>query len=99
MNNLFRNWKTTSAGLLMIGGAIIHLVFAIISKTANENTWTIALFAVVGGIGLMFAGDSSVSADVQVVSNVAAAVDRVNKEGPSPFAQPAAENKPPGSPV
>ena len=59
MKNLIANWKTTSAGLLMIGGSIIHLVFAIHSKSANENTWTLTLTAVVGGFGLMFAGDAS----------------------------------------
>ena len=43
----------------MIGGSVIHLIYAIKSKTANENTWTITLGAVIGGLGLMFAGDAS----------------------------------------
>jgi hypothetical protein len=58
MKDLLNNWKTTSAGFLMIGGSIIHLAFSIHSGIANENTYTIALGAVIGGVGLMFAGDA-----------------------------------------
>lgn len=59
IKNLINNWKTTSAGLLMIIGSIVHLVFAVREKTADENTWTISLTAIVGGIGLIVAGDAS----------------------------------------
>jgi hypothetical protein len=59
IKNLLVNWKTTSAGLLMIIGSTVHLVYAVKDGTANENTWTISLTAVVGGVGLIFAGDSS----------------------------------------
>ncbi len=45
----------------MIIGASVHLVFAIKGKTANENTWTIALTAVLAGAGLIFAGDAGAS--------------------------------------
>ena len=62
MQNLLKNWKTTSAGLVMIGGSIVHLVFAVKAGTANENTWTLTITAVVGGLGLIFAGDASQSA-------------------------------------
>jgi hypothetical protein len=61
INTLISNWKTTSAGLLLAGGSVIHLIFAVRSHTADENTWTIALTAIVGGIGLIFAGDASAS--------------------------------------
>lgn len=60
IKNLIANWKTTSAGLIMIGGSIIHLVFAVRAKTANENTWTMTLTGIVGGVGLLAAGDASV---------------------------------------
>lgn len=43
----------------MICGSIIHLVFAIKGGTANENAWTISCSTILGGIGLIFAGDSS----------------------------------------
>lgn len=65
MKNLLKNWKTTSAGVTMIVTAVVHLVFT--HKTADENTWTVSLLAVVGGIGLMFAGDSSQSQKDMVV--------------------------------
>ena len=61
IKNLLANWKTTSAGLIMISGSIIHLVFSIRAHTANENTWTIAITAIIGGIGLLLAGDASAS--------------------------------------
>lgn len=57
LKNLLNNWKTTSAGATMIIGSVVHLVFTY--KTANENTWTIALIAILGGVGLIFAGDAS----------------------------------------
>jgi hypothetical protein len=61
IKNLIANWKTTSAGLTMIVGSAVHLVFSVKSGSANENTWTIALTAMIGGIGLLLAGDASVS--------------------------------------
>jgi len=57
--NLIANWKTTSAGATMIIGSTVHLVFAVKAGNANENTWTISLTAIVGGIGLILAGDAS----------------------------------------
>jgi hypothetical protein len=65
IKNLIANWKTTSAGLLMISGSVIHLIFSIRAHTANENTWTIAVTAIIGGLGLLVAGDASQSAPVQ----------------------------------
>jgi len=61
INNLLQNWKTTSAGLIMIAGSVIHLVFSVRAGTANENTWTIAITAIIGGIGLLLAGDAAAS--------------------------------------
>lgn len=43
----------------MIIGSVVHLVFAVKEHTANENTWTVSLTAILGGIGLIFAGDAS----------------------------------------
>ena len=64
MTKLLNNWKTTSAGVTMISGAVVHLVFACKNGTSNENTWTITIVAVVGGLGLIFAGDASGSTPV-----------------------------------
>lgn len=55
------NWKTTSAGLAMIIGSVIHLIFTARSGQANENTWTAGVLSVVAGLGLIFAGDASAS--------------------------------------
>ena len=71
MKNLIANWKTTSAGLTMIIGAVVHLVFAVKGHTGDENTWTTSLLAIAGGIGLMFAGDSTASAQDHADSKAA----------------------------
>lgn len=60
--NLITNWKTTSAGLSMIIGSGVHLIFAVQRGTANENTWTTSLLAIITGIGLLAAGDAGKSA-------------------------------------
>jgi len=82
------NWKTTSAGLGMILGSIIHLIFAIKGHTADENTWTITLGTILGGGGLIFAGDASHS------EKNAVAIDQINQAGPDPSAPPLAPAKP-----
>lgn len=62
LKNLLKNWKTTSAGLAMIISSVIHLVFAVLHNTADESTWTTAVMGIVGGVGLLAAGDSTTSA-------------------------------------
>lgn len=52
------NWKTTSAGLTAIIGGTVHLVFAARSHSLTENDVTITLISIVGGIGLIAAGDA-----------------------------------------
>jgi len=59
IQNLLTNWKTTSAGLVMIIGSIIHLIFAIKGGHADEPTWTATFTAILAGIGLIAAGDGS----------------------------------------
>lgn len=61
MNRLLSNWKTTSAGLALLVGAIVHLVFAIKHDRADETTWNSSLLTLIAAIGLMFAGDASAS--------------------------------------
>lgn len=61
IKNLFNNWKTTSAGIALIITNTVHLVFAVRNHTSDENTWIFSLTAIVGGIGLIFAGDASQS--------------------------------------
>lgn len=43
----------------MIIASGVHLVFSVLRHTSNENTWTIALTAILTGVGLIFAGDAS----------------------------------------
>ena len=62
IKQLLQNWKTTSAGLVMIVGSVIHLVFAVRAGNATEGVWTASLTAILAGIGLIFAGDSAQSA-------------------------------------
>ena len=82
MKTLIQNWKTTSAGLTLIIGSIVHLIFAVRGGTANEGVWTASLTAILGGLGLMFAGDSAVTE--KKIAPIAAAVDKINKEGSDP---------------
>lgn len=84
--NLLRNWKTTSAGMTLIIGSIVHLVFAF--HTADEATWTASLTAIGGGLGLMFAGDANVPSATSV--KTAQAIDQINQQGPNPMATPIA---------
>ena len=69
--NLLKNWKTTSAGLVMMLGAVIHLVFAVRGHTADEATWTASLTAILAGVGLMAAGDQAASAQQHAASTAA----------------------------
>lgn len=78
IQRLIANWKTTSAGIVMILGSIIHLVFSISNHSANENTWTIAMSTMVAGIGLVFAGDASASD--KAVNDVSTRVESVEEK-------------------
>jgi len=57
------SWKTTSAGLLAILGAITHVVFAILHKNIDETTVMTAGTAIVGGVGLIAARDNNVTSE------------------------------------
>ena len=59
LKNLGANWKTTSAGAGMIATGIIHLVFKMRAGSATEGDWIGAVSSVMGGVGLLFAGDAS----------------------------------------
>jgi hypothetical protein len=87
LKQALNNWKTTSAGLTMIAGAVVHLCFAVKGGTLNENGVTIAVGAILGGLGLIFAGDAG--APTPTTTNIAAAVDKINQTGPDSSAPPA----------
>jgi hypothetical protein len=56
---MFLNWKTTSAGILAIVGAIVGLVFAIINKNLTPEVIMACVTGILGGIGLLFAKDNN----------------------------------------
>jgi hypothetical protein len=59
MKKLKKDWKTTSAGIIMIAGAIVRL--AVHDGAFTEELIMGAIIAIVGGIGLILAQDASVS--------------------------------------
>lgn len=76
---LLKNWKTTSAGLLIIIGAIVHIVFVLRSpEPVTETEIMVAVGAILGGLGMLYSTDSSES------KKISDAVDKINQEGPSP---------------
>jgi uncharacterized membrane protein YhiD involved in acid resistance len=60
LNNLLLNWKTTSAGLAMIVGGVIHLIYALKNGGLTEADCTTTVLAIVTGIGFIAAGDANV---------------------------------------
>ncbi len=68
IKKLLKNWQTTSAGITLIVGSVVHLIFT--WRTATEGVWTASITAIVGGIGLMFAGDANKSAPAEDLEHV-----------------------------
>ena len=55
------SWKTTSAGILAIVGAVTGLVFAIVNKNLTPEVITTCIGSILAGIGLILAKDSNVT--------------------------------------
>lgn len=55
------SWKTTSAGILAIVGALVGLYFTIKNKTVTAESITGCVSAILVGIGLLVAKDSNVT--------------------------------------
>lgn len=55
------SWKTTSAGIAMIVGAIIGFIFAIKAGSLDEAKAVALSTALLGGVGLIFAKDGNVT--------------------------------------
>jgi len=56
------SWKTTAAGIAMILGAVSSIVVALLDgNPATSPNWEVALAAIAGGVGLIFAKDRNVS--------------------------------------
>lgn len=63
------SWKTTSAGITMIVGGIVGLIFAIKANAANEAAIMTSVTAILGGVGLIFAKDAGVTGGTIVSTN------------------------------
>jgi uncharacterized membrane protein HdeD (DUF308 family) len=61
LKNLLANWKTTSAGVTMIVGGAVHLVYALKAHSLTENDCTTTILAIVTGAGFIAAGDANVA--------------------------------------
>lgn len=60
MSALLANWKTTSAGLAAIAGALGDILTSASHGQFTPN-FGVDMSAIVAGIGLIFAGDASAS--------------------------------------
>lgn len=61
MKNIFKNWKTTSAGITAIVTGIIGIIYAIKANSLTQEILTGSLLGIIGGIGLIFAKDGGVT--------------------------------------
>lgn len=62
IKHLFTNWKTTSAGITLIAGAVVHIVFMFQKDQAiSETDVMVTIGSVLGGIGMLAAGDADKS--------------------------------------
>ncbi len=96
LKHAIENWKTTSAGIVMIVGAVVHLVFQVSAHNSNENSWTISVTSILGGIGLILAGDSGKSVQTKDVKIDAGGVMKQSDSAAEEAAQK--ETKTPASP-
>lgn len=55
---MLKSWKTTSAGVLTIAGALVHFAFACANHTLNETIIVETMTALVAGWGLIQAQDA-----------------------------------------
>lgn len=95
------NWRTNLGGALSVTGTTLIGV-GVLGNLSNNLHSAILWYVALAGFVLSAAGKGLTSlfaADAKTVNNVAAAVDKVNQEGPSIFALPAVENKPTEIPV
>ncbi len=61
LENLFKNYKTTSAGLLSIIGGLTRLGFGLANDQVTEEVVMTAATTILLGIGLLFARDVNVT--------------------------------------
>jgi len=77
MKKLLANWQTSVSGISMICLAILHLIFQMRNHVADESAWSVAILAILGGVGLIAAGDANKSATVHQVDNLQQQLNQV----------------------
>lgn len=64
LNKILINWKSSSAGILLILGAVISIVYSISDNGRIEQAEMMAqITALLGGIGLLLSRDVGVSTE------------------------------------
>lgn len=64
LKNLIANWKTTSAGLAMVVGGVVHFIFAFHAHSLTEADCTTTVLAIITGAGFIAAGDADAAPPV-----------------------------------
>lgn len=67
--NTGTSWKTTSAGITLIAGAIVGLYFAYKNNKLDEISIMSAVTAIIAGIGFLKAKDAGVTGGTIVSAN------------------------------
>lgn len=93
IRGLLDNWKTTSAGLTLIIGAIVHIAFLVThAEPVTEKDVMLAIGAIFAGVGMLAAGDASKSKkDVNAVDVKVDQTAAAIKEGNSRLLPPASD--------
>jgi len=61
IQNALTNWKTTIAGLGMIVGGVVHLIYGIHAHGLTESDCTTTVLSILTGAGLLAAGDAGIA--------------------------------------
>lgn len=62
IKQLFSNWKTTGVGVLLAAGALVEIAYMIVEGNPVEKSQVnTVIAALLGGIGLLAAGDADKS--------------------------------------
>lgn len=62
IKHLFTNWKTTGVGVLLVVGSIVEIAYMMIEgKPVEKAEVKTVLAALLGGVGLLAAGDADKS--------------------------------------
>ena len=59
MNKYFKNWKTTSAGLLLIIGGVSSIIYDVTHVGFTQEKFMAQAGAILTGIGLVAGADAS----------------------------------------